>query len=245
MESQSPDQSEISGTGRSAVIAAVDGQSGGHDNGASEEQGSPATEKSPAQEKIDLVMNMVRSKNAMLGGRIGMEMKIENDSVFVFGVSVDDPKFIPVRAYGVHSKYGPVSLGTAYEVNTVTGKVDLDKVQEDLRKGNGRVIPITEAPRPSGYMMDTLWYWSTAYKRSVESILKDPEAMKQIGEQRVAVLDKALEEVSKPIDVDSSTNRQPDVSETNFGVAHAVPEDRAAMDRQSAGQSSMQAKQTL
>lgn len=219
MEGNSPDLTEIQGTGQSAVVSTVDNQPGGHDNGASEEQGSPAPEKSPVQEKIDLVMNMVRSKNALLGGRVAGEVSLDDgSSIVVFAQTTTDRVGRVSRAYGVDSTQGPISIsaGAGLESGIMADKgVDLEKALESL-KDNGRLWVHLIEDKPQNMEItgvETLLDWRDAFVNSVQNVLKDPDVMRQIEEKKIAVLDKALTFASQPIQLETQTEEDSRVRE--------------------------------
>ena len=173
-----------------------------------------------------------------MGGEVGFNLGVsDGTSLIVFKHSHKEDIFDHI--YGVHSNLGPVRLNYGGDNFLIQGGSNVH-LSEPLATGEQKLDP-KYLKQIDGNSLE----WGQAFEDSRDDVLRDQELMGRIREERIKGLDKAFEIVSKPIDFDAVGAKQSDSSVTQFGVAHAVPEDRVKMDRESVEQAALDAKNTL
>lgn len=154
------------------------------------------TPLTPEQQKLDLMIDKVRTLNADLDGRLVDEVASEDRTTQFFRRTFPTAKGEDV-VYGVDSYLGPVY---------VSG--DLAK---KILPAGGEVIDSQAVPGVTGDEVnnwvhgitnpDTMRDWQGAFEGPKKAVLKDREWVKRSNERFNRSLDTALQSLSQPVNV--------------------------------------------
>lgn len=170
-------------------------------------EASQTVEKTEEQKKVEAIFNRVNEINQQLDGEVAHQISTKDGSTTLLFSRVADAR-VPLGdddrgiAFGVNSVEGPIWF--TLEVNKqFVGWGGITQVPEDLQKGEASLD--TSSLIPVG--KDMLEPWEEAFARSKNVVLNNQRRMEEIRGERNANLDKALDVVSQPVNLDAPPPR--------------------------------------
>lgn len=167
-------------------------------------EASQPVEKTEEQKKVEAIFNRVNEVNQQLGGEIVHQIPMKDGSTTLLFSKVADvraqtqPENDLGIAFGVNSVKGPIWFSAKVNKQLAWGG-NMAHVPEDLQKGNALLdtsdlFPVEES---------MLEQWEEAFTRSKNVVLDNQRRMEEIRDKRNATLDKALDVVSQPVNLDA------------------------------------------
>lgn len=168
-------------------------------------ESTPAVPEQTEQERIARIFNQVKDVNGQLGGYVGVECPSKDGTAIIFTHgSRDEESPLGTRHiyYGVDDVRGPVALIL----------VNSDKKLQSLEAA----IQGRNDPNRTAELEDMIWQchpldtrgginnWETAFNASKNTVMGNETLMKSLKVERNTMLDKALDAVSQPIDINAT-----------------------------------------
>ena len=172
--------------------------------GALEDLAGESAEQSTEQQKVEALFNRVSEVNHQLGDELAHEVKIEDGTTTLLfkklaWEQIGDSRI--VNGFGVNSQIGPIRIDPRFrqDYNPPTNEGRAVKLpQTQIVEGK---LPFWHFERITS--SNDRKSWKEAFEQSRDSVLRNPEIIQKVREQRSQILDSALEVVSKPIDIDA------------------------------------------